>query len=205
MPTNSRVPFPASDRVAALTLALVAVVVVGPPSGVRPALAAPAPPSAEARFRWPLDGRPPVVRRFSPPSQPWLPGHRGVDLSAAPGVAVYAASGGTVRFAGLLGGRGVVSIDHADGLRTTYEPVTPLVTAGQQVRAGDMVGRLDAGHPGCPVVACLHWGLRRGETYLDPLALVGLARVRLLPLSADVRAALMITEHPGRHDDANAP
>jgi murein DD-endopeptidase MepM/ murein hydrolase activator NlpD len=98
-----------------------------------------------------------------------------------------------------------VSIDHADGLRTTYEPVTPLVTAGQQVRAGDMVGRLDAGHPGCPVVACLHWGLRRGETYLDPLALVGLARVRLLPLSADVRAAPMITEHPGRHDDANAP
>src|SRR5919197_310451 len=70
------------------------------------------------------------------------------------------------------------------GLRTTYEPVTPLVRAGQRVRAGDPIGQLVAGHPGCPVAACLHWGLRRGTTYLDPLALLGYARVRLLPLSA---------------------
>jgi murein DD-endopeptidase MepM/ murein hydrolase activator NlpD len=77
----------------------------------------------------------------------------------------------------------VVSVDHADGLRTTYEPVTPAVVAGQVVRAGEVIGALDAGHPGCPLTACLHWGLRRGEVYLDPLALVGRARVRLLPLS----------------------
>jgi murein DD-endopeptidase MepM/ murein hydrolase activator NlpD len=76
-----------------------------------------------------------------------------------------------------------VSIDHAGGLRTTYEPVTPTVVAGQPVRAGEEIGVLDAGHPGCPVAACLHWGLRRGEVYLDPLALVGRARIRLLPTS----------------------
>jgi murein DD-endopeptidase MepM/ murein hydrolase activator NlpD len=76
----------------------------------------------------------------------------------------------------------VVSVDHADGLRTTYEPVTPAVVAGQAVRAGEVIGTLDAGHPGCPLTACLHWGLRRGEVYLDPLALVGRARVRLLPM-----------------------
>jgi murein DD-endopeptidase MepM/ murein hydrolase activator NlpD len=141
-----------------------------------------------------------VVRRFAPPPRPWLPGHRGVDLAADQRAAVYAAGPGVVRFAGQLAGRGVVSIDHADGLRTTYEPVTPLVATGQEVRAGDMIGRLDAGHPGCPVLACLHWGLRRGDTYLDPLALVGLARVRLLPLSA-----LMIVEHPDRDDDPDVP
>ncbi|GII20648.1 hypothetical protein Pme01_02450 [Planosporangium mesophilum] len=139
------------------------------------------PPVATARFGWPLGGPPPVARRFEPPPRPWLPGHRGVDLAAAPDVPVRAAGPGVVRFAGRLAGRGVVSIDHADGLRTTYEPITPTVVAGQSVRAGEQIGVLEAGHPGCPVVACLHWGLRRGEVYLDPLALVGRARVRLLP------------------------
>ena len=47
---------------------------------------------------------------------------------------------------------------------------------------GDLLGRLEPGHPGCPVAACLHWGLRRGAVYLDPLLLVRPVRVRLLPL-----------------------
>jgi len=34
------------------------------------------------------------------------------------------------------------------------------------------------------VAACLHWGLLQGDVYLDPLALLGLGRVRLLPLKA---------------------
>jgi murein DD-endopeptidase MepM/ murein hydrolase activator NlpD len=86
-----------------------------------------------------------------------------------------------VRFAGLLAGRGVISIEHAGGLRTTYEPVTVTVRIGDRVAAGEPIGRLVAGHSGCPVVACLHWGLRRGDAYLDPLTLLGLGRVRLLP------------------------
>jgi hypothetical protein len=32
------------------------------------------------------------------------------------------------------------------------------------------------------VEACLHWGLRRGETYLDPMTLLSPPRVRLLPM-----------------------
>src|SRR5688572_15884972 len=46
---------------------------------------------AAAPYRWPLDGTPTVVRRFEPPPGRWLPGHRGVDLAAAPGATVYAA------------------------------------------------------------------------------------------------------------------
>jgi murein DD-endopeptidase MepM/ murein hydrolase activator NlpD len=141
-------------------------------------------PASPARFRWPLAGRPPVVRRFEPPPQPWLPGHRGVDLATEPLATAYAAGPGVVRFAGQVAGRGVVSIDHADGLRTTYEPVEPTVTTGTPVSAGDPIGVVQPGHAGCPAAACLHWGLRRGEAYLDPLALLGAARVRLLPLSA---------------------
>ena len=133
-------------------------------------------------FTWPLSPAP-VVRSFDPPPQPWLAGHRGADLAGAPGAPVVSAGPGTVLFAGVVAGRGVVSIGHPGGLRTTYEPVAATVRAGDGVRAGDPIGTLAAGHPGCPAAACLHWGLRRGEAYLDPLALLGRGRVRLLPLA----------------------
>lgn len=152
------------------------------PSGVlAPPPAAVAFQPVEPAYRWPLAGPPPVTRRFDPPAQPWLPGHRGVDLAGPPGAVVRAAGPGTVYFAGPVAGRGVVSVAHPDRLRTTYEPVTPVVSAGEVVAAGDPIGVLDTGHAGCPVAACLHWGLRRGDSYLDPLALLGLGPVRLLP------------------------
>ena len=134
------------------------------------------------RFRWPLPGAPRVARRFDPPPQPWLSGHRGVDLAAAPGAPVLAAGAGTVLFAGSVAGRPVLTVGHSDGLRTTYEPVRSRLTAGTPVDAGTPVGDLLAGHQGCAETACLHWGLRRDAEYLDPLALLGLGRVRLLPL-----------------------
>ncbi|WP_405116377.1 M23 family metallopeptidase [Micromonospora sp. NBC_01405] len=162
---------------------------VGPgpvPPGVGPAAAPDAaararPPTPDARFRWPLDGAPRPARRFAPPPQPWLPGHRGVDLVAVPGAVVRAAGSGVVLFAGPVAGRPVVTVGHAAGLRTTYEPVRPGVRAGDRVAAGAPLGRLRPGHLGCPEPACLHWGLRRGAEYLDPLALLGLGPVRLLP------------------------
>ncbi|GAB3801370.1 hypothetical protein GCM10027605_18690 [Micromonospora zhanjiangensis] len=132
-------------------------------------------------FRWPLDGTPRLTRRFDPPPHPWSPGHRGVDLAAPAGEPARAAGDGVILYAGQVAGRPVVSVLHAGGLRTTYEPVVPGVRVGQPVRAGDRLGALVPGHPGCPVGTCLHWGLRRGDSYLDPLALLGLGRVRLLP------------------------
>ncbi|NES16126.1 MULTISPECIES: murein hydrolase activator EnvC [Micromonospora] len=135
-----------------------------------------------ARFDWPLAGPPRPVRPFDPPPQRWLPGHRGVDLAATPGLAVRAAGPGVVLFAGPVAGRPVLTIGHGGGLRTTYEPVRAGLPVGARVATGTPAGTLLAGHPGCPAAACLHWGLRRGDEYLDPLALLGLGRVRLLPL-----------------------
>lgn len=134
-----------------------------------------------------------MVRRFDPPPSPWLAGHRGVDLAAAAGAPVRAAGAGTVHFAGRVAGRGVVSVTHPNGLRTTYEPLEPAVRAGQALAAGDPIGTLVAGHAGCPAAACLHWGLRRGEEYLDPLALLGLGRVRLLPLATTPPAPVTVS------------
>lgn len=131
-------------------------------------------------FGWPL-ASPLVVRRFDPPPLPWLAGHRGVDLAGRPSDVVRAAGSGIVVYAGVIAGRGVVSVAHPGGLRTTYEPLTPTVAVGDAVGPGGELGTLAAGHPGCAEPACLHWGLRRGDRYLDPLALLGLGRVRLLP------------------------
>ncbi len=146
--------------------------------------AAPAAPVAgPGSYRWPLSGSPTVTRPFELPPQPWLAGHRGVDLAGLPGAPVLAAGAGVVAFAGSVAGVGVLSIDHPGGLRTTYQPVLPGVSRGTQVAAGEPIGELLAGHPGCPVAACLHWGLRHGDDYLDPLSLLTSARVRLYPVN----------------------
>lgn len=131
---------------------------------------------------WPLAGRPPVLRRFDPPASPYGPGHRGVDLGGAPGDLVLAAGPGVVGYAGVLAGRGVVSVQHPSGLRSTYEPLAVAVERGETVSRGTVLGRLLGGHAGCSWPACLHWGLRRGEIYLDPLSLIRRGPVRLLPL-----------------------
>ena len=153
--------------------------------------AAPASPVHAVRAVLPVAGPPVVLRGFEPPpvGQPWLSGHRGVDLAAAAWSSVRSAAPGVVAFAGPVAGRGVVVV-RAGPLRWTYEPVTPSVPPGRPVRAGDPLGRLE------PLLAhcdrpCLHWGLLRGDTYLDPLAAIGAgaSAVRLLPLVGDPGSA----------------
>jgi murein DD-endopeptidase MepM/ murein hydrolase activator NlpD len=140
----------------------------------------------DGRLDWPLRPRPAVMTAFDAPTPNWQPGHRGVDLAGVPGQAVYAAGSGTVVFAGELAGRTLVSVAHPGGLRTSYEPVNPSVRTGQLVAAGTVLGELVAGHEGCPVAACLHWGAMWGAAsradYVDPLGLLASTPIRLKPL-----------------------
>ncbi len=163
-------------RVTSLFLALAVLPVLGFTGAPTTALA-----DVDPVGQWPLRPVPEVVEGFDPPSTTWGPGHRGVDLLGVPGQRVRAALPGTVSFVGVIAGRGVVTVDHGD-TRTTYEPVASTLRVGVAVRAGDELGRL--GFPGshCAPRTCLHWGWLRGETYLDPLGLVGAGPVRLLPL-----------------------
>ncbi|GAT65600.1 peptidase, M23/M37 family [Planomonospora sphaerica] len=138
-------------------------------------------PTAASRWAWPLPGRPRILRAFAPPSQPWLPGHRGVDLAAPSGTPVHAAGPGTVGYAGPLAGRGVVTVLHSAGLRTTYLPVRASVRRGQVVERGEAIGTVEDAPGHCPT-GCLHWGLLHDRRYLDPLLLLGHGQVRLLPL-----------------------
>lgn len=161
-------------------LLAVPVVAAPAPAGTTAPAGAPA-PAAEVLWTAPLGDSPDVTRPFEAPASPYGPGHRGVDLAGAPGAIVRAAGAGVVVFAGLVAGRPVVSVAHPGGLRTTYEPVDPSVAGGEAVARGSPIGTLLPGHPGCPAAACLHWGLRRGEAYLDPLLLLRPPRIRLLP------------------------
>jgi murein DD-endopeptidase MepM/ murein hydrolase activator NlpD len=155
----------------------------------------PSMPAAEASdgpaygtYGWPLAG--PVIRTFELPEGPFGAGHRGIDIAAPPGTVVRAANDGVVAFAGLVAGARYVSVDHVDGVRTTYSWLSSVsVRAGDPVRRGDPVGTSGMGHPGVDP-AHLHFGARYAGTYLDPMLLlehgsvVGL--VRLAPLEEEV-------------------
>jgi murein DD-endopeptidase MepM/ murein hydrolase activator NlpD len=142
---------------------------------------APADSGADPVGVWPLQPQPEVVRGFDPPDSPYGAGHRGVDLLGTLGQPVHSALPGTVSFAGMLAGRGVVVVDHGE-TRTTYEPVAATVAVGTPVAAGAELGTLQLAGSHCFPRACLHWGWIEGNTYLDPLRLVGAGPVRLLPL-----------------------
>ncbi|MFD3947400.1 M23 family metallopeptidase [Streptomyces sp. NPDC058579] len=180
-----------------LTTLLLALALLWPPNV--PMGSPSVPPVA---LTWPLGPpRPEVVRGWEPPAGPYAAGHRGLDLAAPVGAPVRAAASGVVTFAGRVAGRGVLTITLPGTgdppLRTTYEPVEPLVTAGTTVTRGDPVATLaprpagGAGSPGaagaagaahCPE-SCLHWGLLRGDTYLNPLLLLRQGPSRLLPVA----------------------
>lgn len=145
-----------------------------------------------------------VLGRFVAPAKPWSAGHRGVDLAAPAAAEIRAAAPGVVTFSGLVAGRPVVTVTHpgsgAPALRTTYLPVTGTVPVGGTVGAGQVIGRLAPLAPlagegrHCAGRGCLHWGLLRGDRYLDPLALFGAGAARLLPTGSPTGAS----PRPGR-------
>lgn len=123
---------------------------------------APGPATGPLVYTAPVDA--PVVDRFRPPATPYGAGNRGWEYATTPGTAVRAAAEGTVSFAGPVAGRLVVTVAHPDGLRTSYTDLATIaVRAGRSVAGGEVVGTAGAR---------LHVGVRRGDTYLDPAAIL---------------------------------
>ncbi|MGQ0824713.1 MAG: peptidoglycan DD-metalloendopeptidase family protein [Actinomycetota bacterium] len=133
-----------------------------------------APTTAAADDRWhqPVEGA--VVEAFRPPRSRFGAAHHGADFAPTPGTPVRAAGAGAVVFAGDAGGANHVTIKHGGELRTSYSFLaTTSVRMFQVVRAGDIIGTT-----GGPVFAHhqpgeFHFGLRVGDTYVDPLQLFG--------------------------------
>lgn len=133
-------------------------------------------------FVWPLSPRPVVLRRFEQPRSQWSSGHRGVDLSGAVGEPVLSAGEGVVAFSGVIAGRGVITVRHPGGLRTTYEPVDQRLASATVVHQGDPIGVISSTPGHWVPLSCLHWGAIAGGIYRDPLSLLSLGRPILLPL-----------------------
>lgn len=171
---------------AALGLLLASLI---PASGVADAVAradrAAAAGPAYGSYGWPVQG--PVIRPFQAPAGPYGAGHRGIDIAVPGGTPVRAAGDGVVAFAGLVAGERFVSVDHPDGVRSTYSWLGGIdVVEGTPVAAGWLLGRTGQGHPGVEPPH-LHFGARYAGSYLDPMVLllsgdgvVGL--IRLAPL-----------------------
>lgn len=123
----------------------------------------------------------PVADPFRSPACRWCPGNRGLEYDIGPGAAIRAAAGGLVSFAGPVAGTIYVVVQHPSGLRTTYGRLASAsVQEGDTVGAGTEVGRSATG---------LFFGVRLGDTYLDPASY--LLRVyfppRLVPLGGPRR------------------
>lgn len=83
-----------------------------------------------------------------------------MEYRVAPGTPVRAAGGGTVGYAGSVASVRYVVVDHPNGLRTTYGRLdTVVVRVGDRVERGEVLGS---------VGGSFHFGVRRGQRYLDP-------------------------------------
>jgi len=127
-----------------------------------------------------------LIRPYLQPNSDYSAGHRGIDLSASIGETIYAPADGEVRFSGKLVDRGVLSIIHAGGMISEFEPICSTLQPGDKVKKGTPVGslcNLDVTYKlHCPTSTCVHFSLRIAGAYVSPQALIGgLNPSRLLP------------------------
>ena len=98
--------------------------------------------------------------------------HNGLDIQAGEGDAVKTAAAGTV--ASVINDEMMgttVTIDHAGGFTTTYASLQkdPPVTAGQQVAAGDIIGRVGStASAESSMGPHLHFSVSRDGELIDP-------------------------------------
>lgn len=151
-------------------------------------------------YAWPVEG--PILHGFEPPPDPYGPGHRGIDIGAPLGTDILVPKEGVVAFAGWVGGSLFVSIDHPDGVRTTYSWLSSIVVAqSQDVVRGQQLGTTGHGHPELPSPH-LHFGARVGTTYIDPMLLleggsvVGLIHLAPLVEASSSRASFRVSGAP---------
>ena len=127
-----------------------------------------------------------LIRPYDAPDDPFAPGHRGIDVAAPIGQAVRASARGVVSFAGSVAGNRTVTIDHGEGLLTSYSFLeSATVSEGDTVSLGTVVGTVGRGHTNGDPKPHVHLSARRDGTYFDPLELyVGSSYAELVVLTA---------------------
>jgi murein DD-endopeptidase MepM/ murein hydrolase activator NlpD len=120
-------------------------------------------------------------RRMHPVLHVVMP-HNGIDFAASPGTPVYSSAAGSISSVGDGGPCGnMVQIKHANGLTTAYchlQRFAPGLHPGLHVEQRQLVGFV--GQTGRATGPHLHFAVKRGDIFMDPLALK-LDGVRVLP------------------------
>lgn len=118
-----------------------------------------------AQFAWPIEGW--VSSEFGETRAGDAP-HTGLDIVAPNGTPVLAAADGDVVVAGTDSQYGrLVSIEHADGLRTFYgHNASLLVQRGERVVRGQQIATV--GSTGRSTAPHLHFEVRQRRVVLDP-------------------------------------
>ena len=129
---------------------------------------------AAPRRNWVRPSGGPLTSRYG---YRWGRMHRGIDLGASYGSPIYAAAAGHVSYAGPEGGYGrLVTIRHAGGITTAYGHMSRIVVRrGQRVSAGQVIAYV--GSAGRSTGPHLHFEVRRGGAYLNPLTFLRARRV----------------------------
>ena len=120
-------------------------------------------------FSWPCTGT--LTSRFGYRSLR-LSGsnyHQGIDIGNSYGTSIYASDGGTVTYAGWMGGYGyLIIIDHGNGYETYYGHNSSLVAyVGQKVHKGQLIARM--GSTGYSTGNHCHFGVKLNGTFVNPL------------------------------------
>ncbi|HZV84193.1 MAG TPA: M23 family metallopeptidase, partial [Brevundimonas sp.] len=100
--------------------------------------------------------------------------HKGVDIAAPQGTAVYVAAEGSVQRSGYdAGGYGrFVEIRHPNGMTTLYGHLSRLdVGSGDRLGAGERLGLV--GSTGRSTGPHLHFEVRRGDRQINPVKVMG--------------------------------
>ena len=118
----------------------------------------------------------PIVDPFRAPACTYCAGNRGLEYEPAAGSVVRAATAGTVEFSGNVVRVRYVVVRQTDGLRASYGYLaSTALRVGDRVTAGQRIGT---------TTARFFFGLRDGDTYIDPQPYLGelVGTPRLVPI-----------------------
>lgn len=114
--------------------------------------------TSTTRDGWVMPSKGTVVDKFSQAK-------KGIDIQAAPGSAVYAASSGKVVYSGngLKGYGNLIIIRHDNGYLTAYaQNKVNLVKVGQEIKDGEKIAQVGSG-------GILHFELRKNGKPINPI------------------------------------
>jgi hypothetical protein len=94
----------------------------------------------DPRGSWisPLESTPTLAHDYRAPLTQFGPGHRGIDYRAKGKTNLVAPANGVIAWANMVALQPTVSIQHANGYRTAYQPACTDLTVGTPVTQGQV-------------------------------------------------------------------